>query len=69
MKKIVLILIRGYQMLISPWIGPHCRFEPTCSNYAAEAVRSKGIVRGAFMSVRRLLKCQPFNAGGFDPVG
>ncbi len=56
-------------MLISPWIGPHCRFEPTCSNYAAEAVRSKGIVRGAFMSVRRLLKCQPFNAGGFDPVG
>jgi hypothetical protein len=65
---IVMLMIRGYQWFISPLLGPRCRFYPTCSHYAAEAVSRYGIRRGAFLSLKRLLKCHPFHPGGVDPV-
>jgi uncharacterized protein len=68
MQRLVLFLIRAYQLVISPIIGPRCRFLPTCSDYAAEAVRLHGIVRGLFMAVRRVLRCHPLHPGGLDPV-
>jgi uncharacterized protein len=60
-------LVRGYQRLISPLLPPACRFAPTCSEYAAQAIAQHGIVRGVGLSVRRLVRCHPFNAGGYDP--
>ena len=67
--KIVLIgLLRGYQAVISPWLPPACRYSPTCSQYAIEAIRKYGAARGSWMAVRRLARCHPFHAGGFDPV-
>ncbi len=68
MKKIFLFLIRLYQLGISPYIGPHCRFTPTCSRYAYEAITKYGAVKGGYLAVRRLLKCHPFHEGGYDPV-
>lgn len=67
-KKLFLFLIRLYQKCISPALGPHCRFTPTCSQYAFEAISKYGIFKGGFLTVRRLLKCHPFNKGGYDPV-
>lgn len=61
-------LIRAYQVVISPLLGPACRFEPSCSRYAAEAIRRHGVVRGATLAARRLARCHPFHPGGFDPV-
>jgi putative membrane protein insertion efficiency factor len=66
--RIVLGTIRGYQVLVSPLLGPHCRFYPTCSQYAAEAISRHGIFKGALLSAKRLLKCHPFHPGGVDPV-
>jgi hypothetical protein len=60
--------IRGYQLVVSPMLGPACRFEPSCSHYAAEAVERHGVVRGAWLALRRLLRCQPFGGCGYDPV-
>ena len=68
MKKIFLFLIRLYQLGISPYIGPHCRFTPTCSRYAYEAITKYGAVKGGYLAVRRLLKFHPFHEGGYDPV-
>jgi putative membrane protein insertion efficiency factor len=68
MKKILLLLIRGYQLLLSPLLGRHCRFQPTCSSYTYEAVERFGAVKGAYLGLRRILKCHPFHAGGNDPV-
>ncbi len=68
MKKVFLFLIRLYQLGISPYIGPHCRFTPTCSRYAYEAIVKYGVVKGGYLAVRRLLKCHPFHKGGYDPV-
>ena len=68
MKKIISVLIRAYQLFISPVLGPHCRFAPTCSHYAKEAVEKKGVIRGSFQSLLRLLRCNPFFPGGYDPV-
>ncbi len=67
-KKIFLWLIRFYQVGISPLIGPHCRFTPTCSQYAYIAISRYGIFKGTYLAVRRLLKCHPFHEGGYDPV-
>ena len=60
--------VRAYQRLISPLLGRRCRFYPTCSEYCIEAIRSHGLVKGLGLAGLRLLKCQPFHPGGFDPV-
>ena len=67
-KLALLGLIRAYQLLISPLIGPCCRFIPTCSEYAIEAVKMHGPWKGMLLSAIRLSKCHPFHAGGYDPV-
>ena len=61
-------LVRAYSWFISPVLGPNCRFEPTCSAYAEEALRQHGLVRGLWFAVRRLGRCHPWHAGGWDPV-
>ena len=61
-------LIRGYQLFISPLLLPCCRFTPTCSQYAIDAIRLHGPLRGVFLAAWRLLRCHPFSRGGFDPV-
>jgi putative membrane protein insertion efficiency factor len=61
-------VIRSYQFLISPLLGSRCRFYPSCSQYAIDAVKEYGTLRGGWMSLKRLLRCHPFNEGGFDPV-
>ncbi len=68
MKKILLLLIRGYKLTLSPLLGRHCRFLPTCSTYTYEALERFGAAKGAYLGLRRLLKCHPFHAGGHDPV-
>jgi putative membrane protein insertion efficiency factor len=64
----VIGLLRLYKKLISPLLPPACRFQPTCSEYAIDAVEIYGVARGGFMAIRRLLRCHPFSKGGFDPV-
>jgi len=61
-------LIRGYQLTLSPLLGPRCRFHPSCSQYAIEALRLHGTLRGSLLSLRRLARCHPWHAGGYDPV-
>ena len=68
MKQVIVLLLRGYQRFISPLKPPSCRFTPTCSSYAIEAVLRFGVLKGGYLAVRRVLKCHPFHAGGFDPV-
>ncbi|MDP9398044.1 MAG: membrane protein insertion efficiency factor YidD [Actinomycetota bacterium] len=65
---LVLALLRAYQLLVSPLLGPRCRFYPSCSNYAMTAVSSHGVLRGSYLAGRRLLRCHPWNPGGLDPV-
>lgn len=60
--------IRAYQLAISPLVGPACRYEPTCSRYFAEALVSRGVLRGTLLGLGRLLRCHPFGGSGFDPV-
>ena len=66
--SVALLLIAFYQKAISPFLPPSCRFYPTCSQYADEAIRKHGFWRGAGLAVRRISKCHPFNPGGIDPV-
>jgi putative membrane protein insertion efficiency factor len=61
-------VIRGYQLLVSPFLGPVCRYEPSCSHYADQAIARYGLVRGGVLAVRRLFRCHPFRPGGYDPV-
>lgn len=68
MKKIILLLIRFYQKYISIFLGKNCRFIPTCSAYTYEAIERFGILKGGFLGIKRILKCHPWNPGGFDPV-
>ena len=68
LSKAIIFLIRGYQYCISPMLGPHCRFTPTCSQYAVEAIRQHGFLKGITLAVKRIAKCHPFHAGGVDPV-
>ena len=68
MHKLALLLIKGYQSFLSPLLGKNCRFEPTCSCYAHEAIEKYGFFKGAFLSIIRILKCHPFHPGGYDPV-
>ena len=68
MTDILVLLVRVYQWTLRPFIGAQCRFEPSCSHYAIEALRGHGAVRGTWFSVRRVLRCNPWTPGGFDPV-
>jgi uncharacterized protein len=68
MRVILISLLRFYKVVISPWLPPSCRFVPTCSEYAREAIQRHGALRGSMMGVRRLLRCHPFHPGGYDPV-
>ncbi len=68
MRAIVAALIRIYQWTLSPLLGPRCRFYPSCSNYALEAVNRFGVLRGSWLAARRLGRCHPWHPGGFDPV-
>jgi uncharacterized protein len=65
---LLVLPIRGYQLLVSPLLGQRCRFYPSCSAYAVEALRTHGPLRGSWLAVRRLLRCHPWNPGGLDPV-
>ncbi len=67
-KKLLKIFIRSYQLLISPMLGRNCRYYPTCSSYALEAVEKYGCLKGGFLALKRILRCHPFRAGGYDPV-
>ena len=64
----LLLLLAIYRRLISPLLGPRCRYVPTCSSYAVEAVQRHGALRGSWLSLKRLLRCHPFAEGGYDPV-
>lgn len=68
LRQLVRFLIRTYQYLISPLIGPRCRFHPSCSQYALEACEQHGVLRGGYLALRRLLRCHPWHPGGYDPV-
>lgn len=68
LKQILLLLIRGYQVLVSPLFPSRCRFHPSCSHYALEAVDRFGPFPGSWLAVKRILRCHPFNPGGYDPV-
>jgi len=67
-RNLIVFALRGYQLVFSPWLGPSCRFEPTCSEYAREAVERFGPVRGSGLAAKRILRCHPFGSHGFDPV-
>ncbi|MFB9377207.1 membrane protein insertion efficiency factor YidD [Kineococcus gynurae] len=62
------VLVRAYQLLVSPLLGPTCRFYPSCSQYAIDALRERGVLVGLWLTVRRLGRCHPWNPGGVDPV-
>lgn len=64
---LLIVLVRGYQWLISPVLGPHCRFQPTCSVYFIESVRKYGAIRGAWRGILRICRCHPWHPGGYDP--
>ncbi len=60
--------LRGYQLAVSPWLGPTCRFEPSCSHFAVEAIERHGAARGSWLTLGRLSRCHPFGGSGYDPV-
>ncbi len=68
MSRIFICFIKSYQFIISPILGPRCRFIPSCSEYASEAILKHGVIRGVWLSSKRLVRCNPFNNGGYDPV-
>lgn len=61
-------VIRLYRLVLSPWLPGHCRFYPTCSHYAEEALRRWGVLKGGWLALKRILRCHPFHPGGYDPV-
>ena len=68
MKRILISMTNFYRKYISPLKGPSCRFYPTCSQYALQAIEKYGALKGSFLAIRRILKCHPFNKGGYDPL-
>ena len=68
MRFVLKILIRGYQLAVSPLLGPRCRFYPSCSHYAIEAIELHGALHGTWLTIKRISRCHPWNEGGFDPV-
>ncbi|MBN1608136.1 MAG: membrane protein insertion efficiency factor YidD [Polyangiaceae bacterium] len=67
LARLLILLVRVYQLLLSPLFGPVCRFEPSCSRYAIACLERHGALRGSWLSFRRLLRCHPFHPGGYDP--
>jgi putative membrane protein insertion efficiency factor len=68
MRFVLKLLIRVYQVALSPLLGPNCRYYPTCSQYAIEAIDAHGSLRGAWLAIKRIARCHPWHEGGFDPV-
>ena len=68
MRRLLMGLVRGYRLLLSPWLGSACRFEPTCSAYSLQALEQYGAAAGSYLTVRRLARCHPWCEGGLDPV-
>lgn len=68
LQRIGLLLIKAYRLLLSPWVGWHCRFDPTCSHYAEEAIRRHGACRGGWLTLKRIARCHPWGGSGYDPV-
>jgi uncharacterized protein len=67
-KKLLIVLVKAYRLLLSPWLGSSCRFEPTCSLYSLSALQQHGAAAGSYLTLSRLLRCHPWCAGGHDPV-
>lgn len=67
-KKFLVLIVRGYQKFISPLLGNNCRFSPTCSEYFILAVEKYGVIKGSYLGGKRILRCHPFNPGGYDPL-
>jgi putative membrane protein insertion efficiency factor len=68
MKELLMLLVKGYRLILSPWLGSSCRFTPTCSAYALETLESYGAAKGSYLTLRRLSRCHPWCDGGHDPV-
>ncbi|HEY5556199.1 membrane protein insertion efficiency factor YidD [Acetobacterium sp.] len=68
LKKLLITIIRGYQKFLSPFLGNNCRFNPTCSEYFILAVEKYGVFKGIYLGGKRIVKCHPFNPGGYDPL-
>jgi len=68
MQKILIWIVKGYQYAISPYLGSHCRYHPSCSSYAITALEKHGFVKGVHLSTKRIFRCHPWHDGGFDPV-
>ena len=68
LNAVLMGVVKAYRLLLSPWLGSACRFTPTCSQYAIEAIEKKGIIKGCWMAVKRICRCHPWHPGGVDPV-
>jgi len=68
LKKLVILPIRAYQVLLSPLLGPTCRYQPTCSHYMVQAIDEWGVIRGVWLGIRRIFRCHPWGGHGYDPV-
>lgn len=67
-RGVLVMLIKGYRLFLSPYLGQNCRYEPSCSAYAVEALQHHGLLRGGWMAVKRISRCHPWHEGGYDPV-
>lgn len=68
MRRVLVAIIRAYQYVLAPWWGRQCRFAPSCSHYAIEALERHGALAGSWLALKRILRCHPWNPGGYDPV-
>jgi uncharacterized protein len=68
MRQALLGLLHTYRYILSPWLGANCRYHPSCSQYASESIAKFGVIAGTYLAVKRLLRCHPWAAGGYDPV-
>ena len=68
LARLAALPVHAYRLLISPWLGPNCRFQPTCSAYALEALETHGALKGSWLALRRIVRCHPLGGSGYDPV-